>query len=98
MFFPEGTFDETVGLKRFHSGAFTAAMRGGMPVVPAVIRGARRAMPIHTIIPRPGRIEFEILEPLPVTGPDVTADGLRDEARRRMLARLDYPDLDAPAP
>jgi 1-acyl-sn-glycerol-3-phosphate acyltransferase len=93
VFFPEGTFDETAGLKRFHSGAFTAAIRGGMPVVPTVIRGARRAMPSHAIIPRPGRIEFEILEPLPVTVPDVTADGLRDEARRRMVARLDEPDL-----
>jgi 1-acyl-sn-glycerol-3-phosphate acyltransferase len=92
-FFPEGTFDETVGLKRFHSGAFTAALRGGMPVVPAVIRGARRAMPSHAIIPRPGRIEFEILEPLSPTGLEVTADSLRDEARRRMLARLDYPDI-----
>ncbi len=98
VFFPEGTFDETAGLKRFHSGAFTAAIRGGVPVVPAVIRGARRAMPSHTIIPRPGRIDFEILEPLPVTGPGVTADGLRDEARRRMVERLDYPDLAAQAP
>jgi 1-acyl-sn-glycerol-3-phosphate acyltransferase len=93
VFFPEGTFDETVGLKRFHSGAFTAAIRGGMPVVPTVIRGARRAMPSHAIIPRPGRVEFEILEPLPVTGADVTADGLRDEARRRIVERLDEPDL-----
>jgi len=93
VFFPEGTFDETVGLKRFHSGAFTAAMRGDMPVVPVVIRGARRAMPSHTIIPRPGRIRFEILEPLPSTGPGVTADLLRDEARRHMLERLDEPDL-----
>jgi len=98
VFFPEGTFDATVGLKRFHSGAFTAALRGAMPVVPAVIRGARRAMPSHAIIPRPGRIEFEILEPLPAAGPDATADRLRDEARRRMLARLDYPDLAAQAP
>jgi len=93
VFFPEGTFDETVGLKRFHSGAFTAAVRGRVPVVPAVIRGARRAMPGDAIIPRPGLIEFEILEPLPSTGPDVTAESLRDEARRRMLARLDEPDL-----
>jgi 1-acyl-sn-glycerol-3-phosphate acyltransferase len=94
VFFPEGTFDETVGLKRFHSGAFTAALRGAMPVIPAVIRGARRAMPSHAIIPRPGRIEFEILEPLPAVGPDATADRLRDESRRRMLERLDEPDLE----
>jgi 1-acyl-sn-glycerol-3-phosphate acyltransferase len=93
VFFPEGTFDETPGLKRFHSGAFMAAVRGGIPVVPAVIRGARRAMPSGAIFPRPGRIEFEILEPLPTTGPEVTADSLRDEAQRRMLPRLDYPDI-----
>jgi 1-acyl-sn-glycerol-3-phosphate acyltransferase len=93
VFFPEGTFDATPGLKRFHAGAFTAAVRGGMPVVPVVIRGARRALPHHAIIPQPGRIEFDILEPLPVIGPDATPDRLRDEARRRMLERLDYPDL-----
>jgi 1-acyl-sn-glycerol-3-phosphate acyltransferase len=97
VFFPEGTFDATPGLKRFHAGAFTAAVRGGMPVVPVVIRGARRAMPGHTIIPRPGRLELEILEPLPVTGPDATPDRLREEARRRMLARLGEPDLAAHA-
>jgi 1-acyl-sn-glycerol-3-phosphate acyltransferase len=95
VFFPEGTFDETPGLKRFHAGAFTAAVRGSMPVVPAVIRGARRAMPAHSIIPRSGRIEFEVLEPLPSAGTDATADRLRDEARRRMLERLDEPDLAA---
>ncbi len=93
VFFPEGTFDEIVGLKRFHSGAFTAAMRGAMPVVPTVIRGSRRAMPSHTVIPRPGRIDFEILEPLSSAGPGVTADSLRDQARRRILERLDEPDL-----
>jgi 1-acyl-sn-glycerol-3-phosphate acyltransferase len=98
VFFPEGTFDEKPGLMPFHSGAFSAALRGGMPVVPAVIRGGRRAMPGHSIIPRPGeRLELEFLEPLPTEGPGVTADRLRDEARRRMLARLDEPDL-APGP
>ena len=95
VFFPEGTFDEMPGLKRFHAGAFTAAVRGGMPVVPVVIRGARRALPSRTIIPRPGRMEFEILEPLPATGPDATADRLRDETRRRMLERLGEADLAA---
>lgn len=98
VFFPEGTFDSAPGLKGFHAGAFTAAMRGGMPVVPAVIHGARRAMPGHSVIPRAGeRLEFELLEALPTDGPEVTADRLRDEARRRMLERLGEPDLVAGA-
>jgi 1-acyl-sn-glycerol-3-phosphate acyltransferase len=95
VFFPEGTFDETPGLKRFHVGAFTAAVRGGIPVVPTVIHGARRALPSHAIITRPGRIEVEILEPLPRPGVVATPETLRDETRRRILERLDEPDLAA---
>jgi 1-acyl-sn-glycerol-3-phosphate acyltransferase len=98
VFFPEGTFDEIPGLKRFHAGAFTAAVRGGMPVVPLVIRGARRAMPSGAIVPRRGRIDLEILEPLPSAGRGTTAKQLRDEVRRLMLARLDEPDLVPPPP
>ncbi len=92
VFFPEGTFDEKSGLKRFHIGAFAAAARGGVPVVPTIIHGARRALPNRAIITRPGRIVVEILEPLAATG---TPDTLRDETRRRMLQRLDEPDLAA---
>jgi methylmalonyl-CoA epimerase len=64
VFFPEGTFDEVTGLKRFHVGAFAAAVRGGVPVVPVVIHGARRAMPNGALIVRPGRVTIEILEPI----------------------------------
>jgi len=91
VFFPEGTFDGTPGLKRFHTGAFAAATRAEVPVVPAVIRGARRALPNRALIVRPGRIAVEILESLPVAG--ATAESLREETRRRILARLDEPDL-----
>jgi 1-acyl-sn-glycerol-3-phosphate acyltransferase len=95
VFFPEGTFDETPGLKRFHVGAFAAAARGGVPIVPTVIHGARRALPTHALIVRPGRILVEILEPLPAEGAAATPDHLREETRRRILARLDEPDLAA---
>lgn len=93
VFFPEGTFDEQVGLKRFHIGAFVAATRGGMPIVPTAIRGARKALPSGAHIPRPGIITVEILAPLATEAADVTAETLRDDARRRILARLDEPDL-----
>jgi len=92
-FFPEGTFDELPGLKRFHVGAFAAAVRGAMPVVPVVIHGARRALPNGAIIVRPGRVRIEILEPIAAPGSPDAADALRSAARREILARLDEPDL-----
>jgi 1-acyl-sn-glycerol-3-phosphate acyltransferase len=91
--FPEGTFDGVSGLKRFHIGAFAAAVRGGMPVVPAVIHGTRRAMPNKARIVRPGRVRVEMLAPIPVPDSPRAGDELRREARRRMLERLAEPDL-----
>jgi 1-acyl-sn-glycerol-3-phosphate acyltransferase len=40
-FFPEGTFDASPGLKPFQLGAFSAAARANLPVVPIVIYGSR---------------------------------------------------------
>ncbi len=95
-FFPEGTFTERVGLARFHAGAFVAAARAGSPVVPAVIRGARRVLPPAAMLPRRGAIEVEILEPIPATGGSEPALALRLRvaARAAILARLGEPDLD----
>ena len=98
VFFPEGTFDEVPGLKRFHVGAFAAAERGAMPVVPVVIHGARRALPNRALIVRPGRVRVEILAPI---GPPATlhaADQLRRASRAAILSRLDEPDLAQGAP
>ncbi|HVY80626.1 MAG TPA: lysophospholipid acyltransferase family protein, partial [Steroidobacteraceae bacterium] len=53
VFFPEGTFTPMPGLGRFHAGAFTVAARAGCPVVPAVIRGTRRALPPKKGWPHP---------------------------------------------
>ena len=91
VFFPEGTFDEQVGLKRFHVGAFIAAVRGGIPVVPTIIHGARSAMPANALLVRPGRVTVEFLAPLPADG--LKPDALRETARRLILERLDEPDL-----
>ncbi|MCX7058010.1 MAG: lysophospholipid acyltransferase family protein, partial [Proteobacteria bacterium] len=92
-FFPEGTFTEQRGLGRFHPGAFVAATRAGVPLVPAAIRGAREVLPPDTLWPRPGRIEVDILAPLPA--PSATgraaANELRDATRAVLLARLGEP-------
>jgi 1-acyl-sn-glycerol-3-phosphate acyltransferase len=95
VFFPEGTFDAQVGLKRFHIGAFVAAARSGSPVVPTVIRGARRALPSGTFVPRPGRLDVEIMAP--VGGHGETADRLRDAARALIVERLGERDLAPPS-
>src|ERR1700755_2606820 len=44
VFFPEGTFTREPGLLKFHAGAFITAARAGCPVVPAIVRGTRRAL------------------------------------------------------
>ena len=95
VFFPEGTFTRVPGLLKFHTGAFASAARAGCPVVPAVVRGTRRALPPSGGLPRPGAIELELLAPLAHPGgqPDHAAAELRDRARAAILAALGEPDL-----
>jgi 1-acyl-sn-glycerol-3-phosphate acyltransferase len=93
VFFPEGTFDEVAGLKRFHVGAFAAAVRGSMPVVPVVIHGARRALPSGALIVRPGWIRLEIVGPIEVPASPHAAEELRRAARAAIVSRLDEPDV-----
>jgi 1-acyl-sn-glycerol-3-phosphate acyltransferase len=95
VFFPEGTFTRKPGLLKFHTGAFATAARAGCPLVPAVLRGTRRALPPNGNLPRPGPIEMEILPALPPGehAADQAAPGLRERARAAILAALGEPDL-----
>lgn len=94
-FFPEGTFEDTPGLLRFHAGAFVAAVRAGCPVAPAVIRGTRQALQLQRGLAYPGVIEVELLPALPVPAADDAAavSNLRQAARSAILERLGEPDL-----
>ncbi|MGH8209813.1 MAG: lysophospholipid acyltransferase family protein [Steroidobacteraceae bacterium] len=94
-FFPEGTFTRTPGLLKFHTGAFTTAIRAGCPIVPATVRGTRVALSPTGGLPRPGRIRVNILPPItPETGTagDAALE-LRDRARAAILGELGEPDL-----
>ena len=93
-FFPEGTFEPEPGLLRFHSGAFVAAVRNNYPVVPLVIRGARRALPPGLLWPWPTRLEVQVFEPLQVDAstPDQAVSLLRRRARAQILAHVGEPD------
>jgi 1-acyl-sn-glycerol-3-phosphate acyltransferase len=95
VFFPEGTFSAMPGLGRFHAGAFAIAARAGCPVVPAVVRGTRHALPPRNPWPHPSRIEIEFLEPIVAVSesPDTAAAELRDRARAAILEELREPDL-----
>lgn len=92
VFFPEGTFTRTPGLLKFHAGAFVTATRVGCPLVPAVVRGTRHALPPDIGMPSPGRIVLEILPPLAADA-DRTVNELRDAARAAILGSLGEPDL-----
>jgi 1-acyl-sn-glycerol-3-phosphate acyltransferase len=97
-FFPEGTFLEAAGVGRFRPGAFVAASRGGMPVVPVAISGTRRMLPAGAWLPRPGRLSIRILDPI---GPDdpVFADprALAECARQRIAAAVREAPVDEAA-
>ncbi|GMR17171.1 MAG: hypothetical protein BMS9Abin32_231 [Gammaproteobacteria bacterium] len=93
-FFPEGTFIAKPGLGRFRAGAFAAAISGSLPIVPVVIRGSRQILTARTLLPRPGRLQLDILECIPPQHPDfVSSARLAATARRKILALLDEPDL-----
>lgn len=59
-FFPEGTFDETPGLKPFRPGAFAAAKRSGAVIVPIAISGSRGMLPADSWLPQPGALRVRI--------------------------------------
>ncbi len=99
-FFPEGTFHDEPGLRRFRGGAFAVAVKAQAPVLPAVIRGSRHALPSSRLLPRPRRLRVTLLEPIDTAGQ--TPASLASLSRRRILEHLGEPDLhpetEMPAP
>ena len=93
-FFPEGTFRLEPGVGRFRAGAFVAAIKGRMPVVPIAILGTRDMLPSGKLLPKRVPLTVEIL---PAIQPDDEAFDdhrrLAETARQRILARLGEPDL-----
>jgi len=102
VFFPEGTFGSDIGLRHFHIGAFAAAARADLPLLPVVIHGTRRCLPPDSAWPRPGTIRVEALASLAAhesaSEQDVREHALqlRAAARAALLAVLDEPDLEQP--
>ena len=95
--FPEGTFRREAGLGLFYAGAFTAAVRGGMPVVPITVLGSRHILPADKRLPVPGALDV-IVHPaiMPNEADSSRAEivRIRDLARSRILSALREPQLD----
>lgn len=94
VFFPEGTFQAEPGLRRFRMGAFNAARRGPVPLVPTVIRGSRKMMPAHHWLPHPARLEVHVLPPVETKHGASSAE-LAVQCRAIMLPVLNEPDLES---
>jgi 1-acyl-sn-glycerol-3-phosphate acyltransferase len=54
--FPEGTRSRTGNLGAFHSGAFSLALRTGVPLVPITLEGSYRVIAPKTLQVNPGTI------------------------------------------
>jgi len=98
VFFAEGTFTRTPGLRQFHMGAFVVAAQEGAPVVPVAIRGTRAVLRAGHRLLRHGRISVTVSAPIVPEGSDWTAVvRLRDAARAAVLQHCGEPDLAPPA-
>ncbi len=101
FFFPEGTIMRMPGLLSFRMGAFEAAARIDIPVVPLVIRGTRSILRPGSWFPRYGTISVKIGRPIhPESSPSgqeqqiwTTALHLRDKTRQWILKYCGEPDL-----
>jgi 1-acyl-sn-glycerol-3-phosphate acyltransferase len=84
--FPEGTFIAEPGLRPFQRGAFVTACRAELPVVPAGIRGSRRALGAGTLLLRAGPIVVELGPALQPGGRTLAAaESLRAAAHAAVL-------------
>jgi len=93
-FFPEGTFHLEAGIHRFRLGAFVAAIKGEMPVVPIAISGTRAMLPARRILPRNTELTIDILPAIAPGDDDFDSSrGLAEASRQRILGALDEPDL-----
>lgn len=92
--FPEGTFTRRPGLAGFHLGAFLAACRAGIPVIPLAIIGTRSILRADQWFPRHDAIRVVIGPALAPDGDDFhAAIRLRDATRAAILSACGEPDL-----
>jgi 1-acyl-sn-glycerol-3-phosphate acyltransferase len=92
-FFPEGTFKAEPGLRRFQNGAFAAAVRGDVPVVPVIIRGTREMLSAAMWFPRWRPISVIVKPAVRHNGESDAVAALLRACRTSILEDLAEPDL-----
>ncbi len=93
-FFPEGTFRLQPGVERFRAGAFVAAAKGGLPVIPVAISGTRTMLSSGRLLPRRAELVIEVLAAItPGDRNFGSSRTLAEASRQRILTALGEPDL-----
>jgi len=83
LLFPEETRTSDGSLLPFQRGGFLIALKAGLPIAPVGIEGARRCMPKHSYLLRPGTVTVRFGELVPTAGLGVTAKiRLMEQVRR----------------
>jgi 1-acyl-sn-glycerol-3-phosphate acyltransferase len=85
--FPEGTRSRDGSVGPFKGGAFRAAIRAGVPVVPVAVEGSGKVMPPGGFAIRPGRIRLAFGSPLATR--DLGLDDRQALARRARAAVIE---------
>ena len=71
--YPEGTRNRTtMPLKTFHDGAFRLSVETGIPIIPCIIKGTKKAMPINRLFYLfPTKLSMEFLPPISPDGKQI---------------------------
>jgi 1-acyl-sn-glycerol-3-phosphate acyltransferase len=88
--FPEGGRSSTGQLREFMGGAFYAAIKAQVPVVPIAIVGTHELLPMNSFHLVPGEVEMFIGEPIPTTGLNVRDMDKLAAQVREVIAKMYY--------
>ena len=89
MFFAEGTRSRDGRLKTFYDGAFTLAVRAGVPVLPLAIDGTMDAIPKHGWTFGRADVRLAVLAPVPTEGlTEADVPALRDRVRTAIAEQV----------
>jgi len=90
VFFPEGARSLDGEVQPFSEGAFQLAIREHVPILPVVVDGTGKALPLKTwLFGKNQDIRLRVLEAVPVDGWDMKQSAaLRDAVRQKIIDEL----------